>query len=368
MSVSLHQRSNREVLGGLGRQLYCIDDPAAIRRALAAEHIRAATYSASGYGDADEFSALHTTRLMTILHHNLDGLWPVPTPESAAHRTGAPREESYRPILDDLKNIADVADLGGGFWVATPLRLVEMSDPEWLLVIGGAPARAIETAFEARVESAAAGRFVRRTQINRSALECLQSVDIWLGSPEPLQEWTRRVVSAHERRLSNPEETSADALEIYVPDFFRDQRKQGRWMRAADIHQPFAELRLCRPRASFASGWDRPYYLGLFGYRQGGLTLKRSAQVSYDLTRRLRFGLDEQLQVPRSAIIRRDGDTCTLDLAYPLPEPESRILSLSWPAPDGKEQTYRFHAAALPALVDVFRSLSIEPTISRGRA
>ena len=67
-----------------------------------------------------------------------------------------------------------------------PSRLVEMSDPEWLLVIGGAPARAIETAFEARVESAAAGRFVRRTQINRSALECLQPVDIWLGSPEPL--------------------------------------------------------------------------------------------------------------------------------------------------------------------------------------
>ena len=80
MSVSLHQRSNREVLGGLGRQLHCIDDPAAIRRALAAEHIRAATYSASGYGDADEFSALHTTRLMTILRHNLDvsGLSPRP--------------------------------------------------------------------------------------------------------------------------------------------------------------------------------------------------------------------------------------------------------------------------------------------------
>lgn len=368
MSVSLLQKSSSEVLGGLGRQLNCIDDPAAIRRALAAEHIRAATYSASGYGDADEFSALHTTRLMTVLRHNLDGVWRVPTAETAARPTGAPSENLYRPILDDLRNIGDLADLGGGFWIGTPSRLVEMSDPELLLVIGGAPTRAIETAFGARVESAAAARFVRRTQINRSALECLQRVAIWLGSPEPLPDWTRRVVSAHERRLSNPEETSADALEIYVPDIFRDQRKQGRWMRAADIRQPFAQLRLCRPRASFAAAWDRPYYLGLFGYRQGGLTLKRSAPVSYDLTRRLRFGLDEQLQVRRSAGIRVDGDTCTLDLRYPLPEPESRVLSLSWPAPDGKEQAYRFHAAALPTLIDVFRSLYIEATISRGRA
>ena len=89
MSLSLHERSNREVLRGLGQQLHCIDDPAAIRRALAAEHIRAATYFASGYGDSGEFSALHTTRLMTVLRHNLDGLGPVPTTEVAA-----PREDS----------------------------------------------------------------------------------------------------------------------------------------------------------------------------------------------------------------------------------------------------------------------------------
>ncbi len=110
-----------------------------------------------------------------------------------------------------------------------------------------------------------------------------------------------------------------------------------------------------------------PIILVSFEYRQGLLTLRRSAQVGFELTRRLRFGLDELLNAPRSAGVFLDAVSCSLDLRYPLPEPESRVLSLGWPEPAIGRDIHRFHRAVLPVLVDVFRRLSIKATISQGR-
>ncbi|MGO9770820.1 MAG: hypothetical protein ACLPSW_14960 [Roseiarcus sp.] len=269
MTLSLSQRTEAEIYGALSRRLQCTYHPAALWRALVAEHIRAATYSASAYADGAGLQPLHTMRLMATLRRNLDGLSTGLTSNILTNREGTPTGDSYRAILNDLRIVGDVADTGGGFWISAPLRVIETTDPEWLLVIGGAPKQVVEAAFAATVECAATARFVRRARVARPALDALQPLEAWLGYPEPLRDWTQRLLAARTRRLSRPEETSADAPEIYVPDIYRDQKKQGRWMAASDIHQPLAGLRLCRPRAPYARPYDRPYYFGLFRVSPG---------------------------------------------------------------------------------------------------
>ena len=74
MTLSLSQRTEAEIYGALSRRLQCTYHPAALWRALVAEHIRAATYSASAYADGAGLQPLHTMRLMATLRRNLDGL------------------------------------------------------------------------------------------------------------------------------------------------------------------------------------------------------------------------------------------------------------------------------------------------------
>lgn len=355
MTLSLIPRSKDEIEKALILDFFCPAFPAALQRALAAEHIRAGVYSASASAITGGSQRVHTTRLMTNMRKNLGGFW-------VRSQEGNQTEDPYRTVIDDLNLIGDVVDTGGGFWIAAPLRLVDTNDPEMLLVFGGAPKEVVQAIFGARVECAATARFVRRAHLRSTAvtLDAVQSVDAWLGFAEPLAAWTQRSISFYVRQFSPLEVTSADALEIYAPDLYRDQRKVGRWMSASEIHHTLPEPRLCRPRAVHARTFDRPYYLGLFDYQHDDLVLRRSAQVSYEVSRRLRFGLDDRLKTARTATLSVGEEICFLDLRYALPEPENRVLALGWP---GAGTTRAFHRAVMPAVLHALRRLSIDFTI-----
>jgi hypothetical protein len=365
VTAALNQRSKDEIQRALRHEFRCPDSSRALQRALAAEHIRAAVYTATAYGTSGHFQRVHTGRLMANLRRNLEGFW-APEENADAIRAEVGNEDPYRSVLNDLNVIGDVFDTGGGFWIAAPLRLVETSDLEVLLVFGGSPKEVVEATFGTQVECAATARFIRRAhlQSTATALDAVQSLDEWLGHSEPLRSWTNRAISFYHQQLSRAEGTSADALEIYAPDLFRDSRKLGRWMSASEVHQALPELRLCRPRASHARLYDRPYYLGLFDYQHGALALRRSAQVDYETSRRLRFGLDELFNTPRTATLSVGADICLVDLRYTLPEPECRVLALGWAAPSvGAAAPLAFHRAVMPALLKAFQRLSINPAI-----
>ena len=374
MTLSLVERSNAEVQHALVVSLQGLGGPTALRRTLASEHIRALTHFGSTHvRAAGTIQLAHTTRLMMGLRKNLAGLWPPEVEDVQAGASETNAEDGYRSILDDLARIGDLVDTGGGFWMSAPLRLVDSDEPERLLVLGGAPREIVRTMLGAQPECVAASRFVRRANLypTPAVADLVQSLDTWLGSADPLRSWTQRTIALYLQRLSQVEEIAADQVEIYAPDFYRDIRKLGRWMPANEVNRPIDDVRLFRPRLSHARAYDRPHYLGTFDFRQGKLVLRRSVQVDYQTSRRLRFGLDQALGTPRSASLSANGSTCVLGLGYALPEPEARVLSLGWQtAPlrlQGDQRT--FHHAAWPLLVQALQRLSIEPTVtSRGTA
>lgn len=363
MTLSVLERAAPEVEHALSRALNCPRTSDAVQRTLAAEHIRALAYPGS-LAVVGRGRRIHTTRLLGSVRRNLQGLWP--TSRRIVDGTSIDEaDDPYRQVLTSLSAIGDLADLGGGFWTTAPLRLVETPDLEHFVVVGGAPLEVVETLLVARVQSAGAGRFVRRAGVTLSAVaqDTIQSVENWLGYPESLAAWTDRAISFYRDRLSSSQETGADALEIYAPDIYRDRRRQGRWMPAIEIRNPLPELRLCRPHSARGRNYNTPYYLGDFEYHSGALFLRRSVQVTHEVSRRLRFGLDEKLRAPRAAGLSSGGDLCVLDLPYALPEPESRVLALGWTPSNAKLRAlHYFHVAAKPLLAWVCQRLSIRLT------
>lgn len=372
MTFALAERSRTGILSALAARLNTGSSEEALKRALVAEHLRATTYFASTHtSSTDAFPLPHTTRLMTNLRRNLDGLWPLQAAENPTNATENP-SNSYPTVLEDLKTIGDLVDTGGGYWISAPLRFVEGSDPETLLVFGGAPCEVVRAATGAMVSCAAATRFVRRIDLKyHAAFRLIQSLDDWLGFSDPLPLWTKRTIAAHLERLSASEEMAADQLEVYAPDLYRDRKKHGRWMPATEIHRSIDGPRLCRPLAAHARAYARPHYLGVFSFRQGRLALLRSAPVEFETSRRLQFGVDDALKEPRSATITLSGDTCIVDLPYRLPRPEVRVLSLGWRTslPGATNDAFAIPRAALPALDRALRRLLIVPIVStRGAA
>jgi hypothetical protein len=372
MTLALAERSRTGILSALAARLNTGSSDEALKRALVAEHLRAATYFASAHtSSTDALPLPHTNRLMAHLRRNLDGLWPLraaENPTNVMENFG----NSYTTVLGDLKTIGDLVGIGGGYWISAPLRFVEGSDPETLLVFGGAPCEVVRAATGAMVSCAAATRFVRRIDLkNHAAFRLIQSLDAWMGFSDPLPLWTKRTIAAHLERLSASEEMAADQLEVYAPDFYRDRKKHGRWMPATEINRSIDGPRLCRPRAAHAPVYARPHYLGVFSFRQGRLVLLRSAPVEFETSRRLKFGIDDTLNETRSATITLSGDTCIVDLPYRLPQPEVRVLSLGWRTspPGATNDAFAIPRAALPALDRALRRLLIVPIVStRGAA
>ncbi len=368
MTFTLAERSRTEILSALAARLNTGSSDEALKCALVAEHLRATTYFASAHtSSTDALPLPHTTRLMTNLRRNLNGLWPLQAAENSTNATGN-SSNPYRSVLDDLEAIGDLVDTGGGYWISAPLRFIEGGDPETLLVFGGAPCEVVRAATGALVSCAAATRFVRRIDLKgQAAFRLIQSLDAWLGFSDPLPLWTKRTIAAHLERLSASEEIVADQLEVYAPDFYSDRKKHGRWMPATEIDRSIDGPRLCRPRAAHARVYARPYYLGIFSFHQGRLALLRSAPVEFETSRRLRFGIDDALKKPRSATITLSGDTCIVDLPYPLPQPEARVLSLGWrTSPAGAtNDAFAIPRAALPVLDRALRRLLIVPIVSR---
>jgi hypothetical protein len=165
--------------------------------------------------------------------------------------------------------------------------------------------------------------------------------------------------------MDTVEGLSAEHLEVYAPDVIQSQRRTGRWIAAAQIGRPLHGPRLCRPQDRYARNWNRPFYLAHLGYKDGVLTLRRTAPVSSDLTLRLCFGLDIVLQTPRRVSIIRQRDTFWMDRPLMLPRPEARVYALGWKhAAQNSSDRLTFHADAMPFVLHALRRLAVTSTIT----
>jgi hypothetical protein len=364
MTLALSALTEHDVWRNLAQRFRGPPDREALLGALITEHIRALVFaSAVRETEFGVGQRAHTKHLIASVRRNIASLSSdvVSSPEG---------DDVVSLTLTTMAELGDAGNIGGGFWLAAPLRFISSSETDDLLVVGGIPREPVERATGCPLILAGVSRFILSSDVrNRAFLApSLQPIDAWLGPVEPIASWTEDVLIAHRARFSAPEEVGADQLEIYAPDIARQQRSSGPWLPAYHIARALPGPRLCRPLQAFARAWARPHYLALFDYKGGALTLRQTALVEYDISRRLQFGFDQLLQTPRTVTVAVAGETCTLDLRFGLPTPEARILSLGWQRWPIRPQTRHlrtFHAAAVPFVGHALRRLGINPTITQ---
>lgn len=364
MTLTLAKCPPSKIKDIIAHELGIVHGDLPLQHALASDHIRSALYGHTvNCAGTSILPTLHTTRLLTSVRKTLDLLWP----SASMHLLPSTTLDVAQHTLDKMEHAGDVFDTGGGFWVGTPFRLVGHNEGTPLLIAGGLPNAVVNEATGAAPISAGVTRFctIPSTTLAEKLQTHLQSIDTWLGTVEPLREWTKSILAKYEQRMATNQDLSADHLEVYAPDVFEAQKQKGRWMPTSQAFHPLKGVRLCRPLSRFARDWDRPYYLAHFGARSGLNTIIRSALVSYDITLRLRFGLDQILSTPRTAIVIVGNNTCEWEAHYGLPTPESRVLALGWPTHSGPDR-HVFPRLTLPFLEHAFRRLSIEIIQRRG--
>jgi hypothetical protein len=349
-----------EQLGAtIAREFDCANVSDALQRATIADHIRAMVHGAWISG-GEETPSIHTTRILSNVRRIQRMVWPQDSWEH--HKLG----DLPRQVLDSLAVLGDVISVGGGYWIPGPTSLVELDGSQNVMVVGGIPSQIATGHFGERVKSTAAFRHVgRRPILITPAKDILQTIESWLGHTDPIREWTDSTLHQHAARLSVDMDIGVEPLEIYAPEIFRDQRKAGRWIRAAQVGRALEGLRLCRLRQG-AGAFGVPHFLATFNYTGGQLTVGRSVSVAADVSRRLRFGFDIILQTPRQVAITLDGTQFVFDNSISLPDAEARVLSLTWrdlKNADDDSTIHYFHAFALPLMLRALARLCIVPTI-----
>lgn len=356
--IDVTQRSLQKVEARLASRLRCPPDSSSIAATTVAEHIRATLFGAFL---ANGRQTIHTTRLLANARRALLLAWPRPPGGRPALEPIAVSDGFCNTILRNMADIGDLWEAGRGQWLPTPLQLVRSDDPEHALVLGTTPLSLAEETLNASISRAGPSRFVDPRGIKD--LGASQTVDAWLGAMPPLDEWTTHTIATTEARMEKVGGLAAEQLEIYAPDVLRNQRRNGRWIPAAEVGHALSEPRVCRPRPQYAARYDRPHYLAHFAFQDGGLSLQRQALLSREVSLRLRFGLDVRLGTLRQITISQSKETFAIDKPLMLPNPESRAFALGWPDRNAEPSVERltFHNDTLPFVLHALRRLSIAP-------
>jgi len=363
MTSVLAEISADDAIGVLTEQLGCVRDGRALQMAVAAEHIRAALHAnAKRALEFDTNPAVHTTRLLASTRKSLGLVW-----SSSALIDPTGKDDSAQLALDALALLGDAIDLGGGYWIGAPLRLVVSTEETPTYIFGALPGSLVKKLSGLSPSCVASTRFAPAS-LKLPGDKCgpyTQTVDDWLGADTPLDAWTQRFLDEHRAKLVTSGDVTADQLEIYAPDIFLARRQNGRWFEARQLTEEIGGLRLCRPLKTVSREWSRPFYIAEFGFRSGQATLTRAAPVDFNDSQRLRFGLDGLLKVPRRIALHFGVNTFELELPYSLPVPERRALGMSWPSAVHPKRL-AFHISAKPVLSRALERLGIVVDARRG--
>lgn len=273
-----------------------------VRDALIAEHIRAMV---AGAGQ----SPLSSGRLTNAVRRNLHALLPN---DEAQHGL-------VLATLRSLEVLGDVVDVGSGHWVAPPARAVRADDGSAYLAIGSWPSAATY------LTAAGPARYLCGDREKELARSLTIDADLWLGEVGELEIWTKRAIAAYSSLMASIN-VSAESFEVYAPDHFRNLRQFGLWLSISGSTAPPPGLRLFRPQQRMIH--NRPYSLGHFVHRMDETILTAAAQVDVGDARRLRFGFDARLGVPRTLRGELGEGRFTAHFPRDIPAEETKVLAL----------------------------------------
>ncbi|MGF1628542.1 MAG: hypothetical protein ACFCUT_03660 [Kiloniellaceae bacterium] len=352
MSLSVRPLDHTQAEELLAVQLRCRGPIAALCTALIADHIRTLVCAPHLRSAGADPRPVHTSRLFAALDRN--ARFPLPGWVDA----GAANHRSiYEFVRDQLERCGDIVSLGDGYWIPGPARLIRASAAQAAVVVGGLPTAVLRRALKGQIYSIGPARYVVR-EPGAEATFPEETVSDWLGAAEPLASWTERTLAWAATQLVAQAEITDESIEIYAPDVYRVYRRQGTWLNASEFREPAPMLRLFRPKMATLWAFDRPDYLGIFNCLPGAAQLVRAVQIPREMAHRLRFGFDQRLATPRTIGVRRVNDAYSFDLKFGLPEPERKVLGLTW-RDANQDSTQYLDDFALPALNDVAAMLGI---------
>ncbi|MEK8018831.1 MAG: hypothetical protein VSS75_018310 [Candidatus Parabeggiatoa sp.] len=202
-----------------------------------------------------------------------------------------------RRVLEQLKQVGDVAELGNGYWLPTPLRLVRLPNGK-ILLIGGMDTKSLQTRFGKMVQPSGFVRSVQSNDTTHFEREDIhwQGFEDWVGEAETdICTWTRNLLDEARQRL-NPSASDLTDFEVYMPRLCKTNLQYYRWIQAQKLAFAPKDIVLCRFKQTFVT-----YYLGLLTGEKP-VRLQRESRVEQDIEiRKLLYGLDALAQCSTNA-------------------------------------------------------------------
>jgi hypothetical protein len=217
--------------------------PSLLKTQIMADYLRHTLLTLSH--SATTVQPVFITTLLNQVQRQLMPLWPE------IFKQTEEKESLIRRILKQLEQIREVADLGKGYWLPTPLRLVRLPSSQ-ILLIGGMDTKTLQ-AHLGNILYSSTG-LARRIKSTEEAM-CLvkagiewQRFEDWLGEDTDidLRTWTTHLLEKAKKRLksSGSEITEFD---VYLPKL-RDKKdwQNRRWIPARQLVTAPEEMVLCR--------------------------------------------------------------------------------------------------------------------------
>lgn len=337
MVLVIQQHSRAEAFAEVARVLSVDGAPQLRTVAVIAAHLRATCEAFA----VRVPGGVHTLRLVAEVVRNLSGLLGL-------------HENAVRTltigVLSSLGATGELWRTAGGYWNATPPRVVVLSSGNSFLL----------GAASVLPETVVAQGLVRYLKSTLPQPVAAQPFDDWLGREDSIETWMEKALRSYRARLQ-PSGVSADHLQIYAPDQAR-HLSRSRWLNARDFEATGVTQRLCRVSAKPTEVYNRPYFLGEFVRDRDGVQLVGAAPVTHDHSRRFRFAFDAQLTAKRIVPMSREGETIHLSIANDLPPEEAKVLALGWNVSEVPSPTVRrmiFPARAMPFVGHAFSRLGM---------
>ncbi len=320
-------------------------------RALLSEYARLLIFQSTG-----AISPVHTTRILdglTMLAKDL--LAPSSTGHPSKGNESSSDREACRDLLDDLNAIGDIENLGRGFWLPAPMRVIKLDDTRSLLV-GGVPTADLPLDIRSTIMLMGVARTVPTARFYSASDNAIwhQSLTSWLGDTRELVSWTRHILKEPLQDYAGDD----DSYQFYAPKLpqSRGQAQYFRWEDSPDLLED--DIYLVRIRVK---GRPRHYSLAkLQGHR---IVAFRELPRSVEL-RRLLYGLDLLAHNPVYVKCLRETTDTRFIIKSTVPQSLHRLLvavGTYEPPPPGKHFpiTWRVANNMVDTVLREFRKLKV---------
>ncbi|MCY9665129.1 hypothetical protein M5X11_09175 [Paenibacillus alginolyticus] len=248
------------------------------------EYIRSALnqLSSSVSNGSKKFEPIYITRLINTVSNHLEGVFP----DIKKHTSTIQLNDDYseiekekhgliRLILANLQLIGDCSSLGKGYWLPSPIRLVQIPRSEVCAIIGSLSYKEIKRLFP-DAEVTGLGRIVTKEYIPeniKSDYNMWQEFDAWLGwVPNDIIKWIKDECNNVSKSGSVSSSTFRD-FEVYISNdcFLYNTRQNWIQYESFSAFGISESVMLCRTLSK-----PRRYFLGVFN--RGVLKKEKSVE------------------------------------------------------------------------------------------